>query len=56
MCQVSVQCAEVQHSQERRWWRLVGRCHDLHLWQPDYARAPPPLPQHPEGNLKCGLL
>jgi len=42
----------VKHTTERSWWRLVGRRHDVLLWQPDTARSPPPLPRHPAGNFK----
>eukprot|EP01066_Platyproteum_vivax_P004401 Platyproteum_vivax@DN15657_c0_g1_i1.p2 len=31
----SFQCADVQHSQNRHWVRLVGLRHDLQLWASD---------------------
>jgi hypothetical protein len=50
--QSSVQCAEVRHTSERSWWRLVGRRHDVLWWAPDRARGLPPLPKHPAGNFR----
>lgn len=50
--QVRVQCAEVRHTTERSWWRLVGRRHDVQWWAPDLRRCPPPLPKHPAGNFR----
>eukprot|EP00937_MAST-01D_sp_MAST-1D-sp2_P002013 g2013.t1 len=35
-----MQCAEVKHSEHRRWDRLVGRRHDIQCWHPD-SRVPP---------------
>ena len=34
------QCAEVKRSEHRRWLRLLGARHDLHIWSAD-ERAPP---------------
>lgn len=48
----SVQCAEVRHTSERSWWRLVGRRHDVLWWAPDTARGVPPLPKHAAGNFR----
>jgi len=30
-----VACAEVMHTSNRYWWRLVGRRHDVESWAPD---------------------
>ena len=47
-----VQCAEVQHTTSRAWWRLVGRRHDVQWWLPDVSNASAlPVPQHPMGNF-----
>ena len=49
----SVQCAEVRHTSQRSWWRLVGRRHDVLWWAPpDSARGVPPLPKHAAGNFR----
>ena len=49
---VRVQCAEVKHTTQRAWWRLVGRRHDVQWWLPDVGRsASLPVPRHPQGNL-----
>lgn len=31
----TVSCAEVLHTSNRLWWRLVGRRHDVQSWAPD---------------------
>ena len=50
-----VQCAEVQHTTLRAWWRLVGRRHDVQWWLPDVSRSPAlPVPKHPSGNFAYG--
>jgi hypothetical protein len=30
-----IACAEVMHTSNRYWWRLVGRRHDVESWAPD---------------------
>ena len=37
------QCAEVKRSEHRRWLRLLGARHDLHIWSAE-ERPPPPPP------------
>ena len=34
------QCAEVKHSEHRRWLRMLGARHDLHIWSADGRDAP----------------
>ena len=41
------QCAEVKRSEHRRWLRLLGAMHDLHVWGVDDRR--PPSPACPAG-------
>ena len=36
------QCAEVKRSEHRRWLRLLGARHDLHIWSADERPPPPP--------------
>jgi hypothetical protein len=31
-----IQCAEVKHTQHRKWLRLIGMDHDIQVWDPDF--------------------
>jgi len=31
----ALQCAEVNNTENRQWWRLVGKRHDVQVWVPD---------------------
>jgi hypothetical protein len=41
--ETSLHCAEVRHTQNRYWWRLVGRRHDIQLWKSPNEDCWPPL-------------
>ena len=41
--ETSLHCAEVRHTQNRYYWRLVGRRHDIYLWKSPNEDCWPPL-------------
>ena len=41
--ETNLHCAEVRHTQNRYYWRLVGRRHDIYLWKSPNEDCWPPL-------------
>lgn len=42
-----IQCAEVKETQNRSWMRLIGRRHDIQLWNPDQRMNHPLVNRRP---------